>query len=366
MGKTMNYKMKHTRRIVVTFIVLPLLVLIGALVSIAVRQNMFEKRYHYTTNLENALGVSTQTALLYKGFEIGRVESFELSESGAISVNFYVFKRYRNLITHGSVIYRTTIPITNKTSLDFIKPTGDYPELEEGSFIPSTDFPEGRALLKQLSPKSSDPIAMIIDNLGTLTSELNKDDNKDKGALMRILVGAADLIEIGETTLNLMNDNLAELSHLTENLNKDNNAEQGVVLRAANHLANITQMLDEQSENLQSMIASLNEAAHNYADPTDLVRKMIDPDGDVIIEPLSETLDVLKDNLIASEQLLSSLARANPELLLIINNLNETLLKANQTLEALNNNPLLRKGVPPSKIRSYAPVSRIGEDKDED
>jgi len=42
MGKTMNYKMKHTRRIVVTFIVLPLLVLIGALVSIAVRQNMFE------------------------------------------------------------------------------------------------------------------------------------------------------------------------------------------------------------------------------------------------------------------------------------------------------------------------------------
>jgi len=366
MGKTMNYKMKHTRRIVITFIVVPLLVLIGALVSIAIRQNMFEKRYHYTTNLENALGVSTQTALLYKGFEIGKVESFELVENGTIRVNFSVFKRYRNLMTDGSVIYRTTIPITNKTSLDYIKAKGVMPELEEGSFIPSTDFADGRALLAQLSPKSSDPIAVIIDNLVTLSSELNKDDNKDKGALMRILVGAADLVEIGETTLNLLNDNLAELSRLTENLNKDDNADQGVVLRAANSVADIAQAVAEQSENLQSMIAALNEAAQNYADPTDLVRKMVDPQGDVLIQPLSETISVLRDNLVASEQLISSLARANPELLLIINNLNDTLFKANQTLEALNNNPLLRKGIPTSRIRSFAPASRIGEDGDED
>lgn len=364
MGKSINYKLKHTRRIVLTFIAVPLIVLAGALVSIALRQNMFEKRYHYTTNLDNALGVSTQTALLYKGFEIGRVERFELSDDGTIKVDFYVRKRYRNLMTEGSVIYRTTIPIANKTSLDYIRPQGEAKELAEGGYIPSTDFPDGRALLRELSPKSSDPIAMIIENIGSLTTELNRDDNKDKGALMRILVSAADVVEIAETTMTLLNQNLAELSTLTENLNRDNNADKGVVMRAVNNLADLTEAVAAQSENIQSLIAGLDEAAANYADPTDLVRKMIDPEGDVLIEPLSETLGILQDNLIASEQLLSSLARANPELLLIINNLNDTLFKANQTLEALNNNPLLRKGIPPSKIRSFAPAARIGEVQD--
>ncbi|HQB98351.1 MAG TPA: hypothetical protein PKZ46_05400, partial [Candidatus Cloacimonadota bacterium] len=95
--------------------------------------------------------------------------------------------------------------------------------------------------------------------------------------------------------------------------------------------------------------------------PDSLVFKMLDPTGEVLIQPLSESLYALSGTLTETEKIMGSLSRSNPELLLIINNLNETLAKANQTLEALNNNPILRKGITPSRIKAFSPGSRIGE-----
>lgn len=357
----MNYKLKHTQKIVLAFIIIPVVVLILTIVSIAIRQNMFEKRFHFSTSLENAIGISAQTPVLYKGFEIGRVAKFELSEDSSILIDFYVLKRYRHLVTKSSVIYRTTIPITNKTTLEYVRSPDEYQILEVGSFIPSTDFPEGRALLRILSPKTSDPIGMIVENIGILTSELNNDDNADKGALMRILVNAANISEKADTTLVLMNANLMQLKVLAENLNRDNNADAGVIMRIVNNVADISEGIAGQTKNLEEMIANLNIASANYAYPDSLILRMLDPRGDLIIAPLSESLYALSGTLQETEKIVGSLSRANPELLLIINNLNDTLAKATQTLEALNNNPILRKGITPSRIRAYAPQGRIGE-----
>lgn len=357
----MNYKLKHTQKIVFAFITIPLAVLILTVVSIAIRQNLFEKRFHFSTSLENAIGISAQTPVLYKGFEIGRVDNFELSNDSSIRVDFYVLKRYRELMRGNSVIYRTTIPITNKTTLEYVRAPGEAAPLPEGSFISSTDFAEGRALLKVLSPKASDPIGMIVENIGILTSELNNDDNADKGALMRILVNAANLSEKADTTLVLMNANLVELKTLTANLNRDNNPDAGVVLRIVNNVADISESVAGQTKALEDLIASFNVAAENYAYPDSLVFKMLDPTGEVLIRPLSESLYALSGTLTETEKIMGSLSRSNPELLLIINNLNETLAKANQTLEALNNNPILRKGITPSRIKAFSPGSRIGE-----
>jgi len=56
----MNYKIKHTRQIVTLFVTIPLAVLITALILIAIRQNLFEKRFYYFSKLENAIGISTR------------------------------------------------------------------------------------------------------------------------------------------------------------------------------------------------------------------------------------------------------------------------------------------------------------------
>lgn len=343
------------------FIIIPLVVLIMVIAFIAIRQNMFEKRFYFRTSLENAIGVSSQTALLYKGFEIGRVHDYELDEDGTIHVDFYVRKRYRPLLVQESVIYRTTIPIANKTTLEYFRDPAEQNPLPEGGYIISTDFAQGRALLRKYSPKSSDPIGTIVENLEALTTELNKDNNADKGALMRILVSAADLSEKADVTLDLLNDNLSEMQVLTANLNKDNNSESGVILRIVNNLADISESIAGQMEDIERLIASANIAAANYANPDSLIIKMLDPTGDGLMQPLTTSLHALSGSLQETEKILGSLSRANPELLLIINNLNETLNEATKTLQALNNNPLLRGGIVPSRIKAYAPSGRIDE-----
>ncbi|HNQ43905.1 MAG TPA: hypothetical protein PKI59_05720 [Candidatus Cloacimonadota bacterium] len=357
----MNYKIKHTRQIVTLFVTIPLAVLITALILIAIRQNLFEKRFYYFSKLENAIGISTQTPVLYKGFEIGRIHSFELTQEGLIKIEFYVLKRYQRIMVDSSVLYRTNNPVTGKTTLEYVCDPKLGNELAEGSMIPSTDFPEGRVLLRTYSPKSSDPIAAIIENIEILTSELNRDDNPDKGALMRILVTVADASEKAEQTLDLLNASLNELSILSANLNRDHNPEAGVVLRTLNNLANISQDVHEQMEKIESLLTTANLAAVNYANPDSLAIRMLDPTGTKLINPLSSSLINLSGSLEELEKILGSVSRSNPELMLMINNLNETLGKASQTLEALNNNPLLRKGITPSRIKSFAPEGRINE-----
>lgn len=361
----MNYKLKHTRHIVMLFIIIPTVVLITTVVFIALKQNMFEKRFHYSSSLENAIGISTGTPVLYKGFEIGRVHSFELSEDGTIKLDFYVLKRYQTTIVEASVLYRTTNPITSKTTLEYVRSPEKMKPLEEGAHIPSTDFPEGRALLRVYLPKASDPIAAIIENIETLTRELNMDDNADKGALMRILVSAADVTQKADITLDLINENMREMNLLISNLNSDHNADDGVILRILNNVADISESVAGQTDELERLIETVNVAAQNYADPDSLIIKMTDPQGDKIFAPLSSTLYNLSATLEDLQKIMSSLSRSNPELLLMINNLNETLEKSSKTLEALNNNPLLRKGIPESRIKAFAPDGRFQDLPDE-
>ncbi len=357
----MNYKIKYTRQIVTLFVTIPLVVLVTTLVFIAIKQNLFEKRFHYFSKLENAIGISTQTPVLYKGFEIGRIHSFELTPEGLIKIEFYILKRYQKIMVASSVLYRTNNPVTGKTTLEYVCDPKNNQALAEGSMIPSTDFPEGRILLRTYSPKSSDPIAAIIENIEMLTRELNRDDNADKGALMRILVTVADASEKADQTLDLLNYSLRELGTLSANLNRDHNPDAGVVLRIMNNLADISQDVSQQMVQVETLLSTVNMAVANYADPDSLVLKMIDPSGTKLINPLSSSLVNLSGSLAELEQILGSLSRSNPELMLMINNLNDTLGKASQTLEALNNNPLLRSGITPSRIKSFAPDGRIHE-----
>jgi phospholipid/cholesterol/gamma-HCH transport system substrate-binding protein len=361
----MIYKLKHTRHIVTLFIIIPAVVLITTVVFIALKQNMLEKRYHYFSSLENAMGISTQTPVLYKGFEIGRVHSFELNEDGTIKLDFYVLKRYKTFIVQASVLYRTTNPITSKTTLEYVRSTENLSTLEEGAHIPSTDFAEGRSLLRLYLPKASDPIAAIIENIELLTRELNMDDNADKGSLMRILVSVADLSQKADGTLDLLNDNLSQMNTLISNLNSDHNPEDGVILRILNNLADLSESVAGQTEDIERLLATANRAADNYAEPESLIIKMLDPQGDQIFAPLGSSLYTLSATLSDLQKIMASLSRSNPELLLMINNLNETLEKASKTLEGLNNNPLLRKGIPESRIKAFAPDGRFHELPDE-
>ncbi len=362
----MNYKIKHTRQVVFLFITIPAVLLIMAVVFVALKQNMFEKRFYYYTALQDANGVSTQTPILYKGFEIGRISEFNLTDKGEIQIKFYVLKRYTRIMLDDSVISRTNNPITARTLLEYVENPESNTPLADGSTILSTDFPEGRALFRKISPRSVDAISAIIDNVYNLTAELNRDDNADKGAIFRILTTVADVTEKTEESMAQIEAILREMNAFVTNLNRDHNADEGSIFRILNTVADITEKVDRQMAGIDSLMQTANRTARNFENPDSLAVRMIDPTGKNLIQPIKATIETLNANLGETYLLLNTLNRNNPELLLLINNMNETLANAKKTLEALNNNPLLRSGISPSRTGSNPSPGRILELPNED
>lgn len=352
-------KIKHSRKIVIAFVSVPILILLLAMVLIAIKQNLLEKKYTYYSTVVNAMGLSNQTPVLYRGFEVGRVRNFMLADDGNIGIEFYILNRYKNIMVKGSVLVRNTNPLTGKTTLEFIRNPNSYEPLPVESNIPSSDFSEGKQQLKLIAPTLSDPISVIIANLAQLSTAINEDNNADKGSIPRMLVNLADASEKANAGLDNVQNITRELSILTMNLNKDNNPESGVLLRTLNNLAELTYNLNNRMTELEDILASVQIALDNYKQPDSLLIKLLDPNSDKILKPLSETLHNLETATAEVSQILATVN--NPELRMLLNNLNDSLAKARKTLEALNNNPLLRKGISPASTQATPSSKRMHE-----
>jgi len=355
-------KIKHSRKIVFAFISIPVLLLLLAMVFIAIRQNLLEKKYVYYSTLANAMGISTQTPVLYKGFEVGRVRAFSLAEDGNIGLKFYILNRYKNIMRTGSVLVRNTNPITGKTTLEFIRNPNSQEYLKEESSVLSSDFAEGKQQLKKIAPTLNDPISVIVSNLAQLSTVINEDNNEEQGAIPRLLVNLADASEKANASMNKVNTITSELALLAANLNRDNNPDSGVLLRALNNLAELTQGLNNRMNELEVILASAQTTIENYQKPDSLLIKLLDPNSDKILKPLSETLNNLESATAELAQILATVN--NPELRFLLTNLNDSLAKARKTLEGLNNNPLLRKGISPALQQNAPSPKRLHEVSD--
>ncbi|MDD4309381.1 MAG: hypothetical protein PHO32_03300, partial [Candidatus Cloacimonetes bacterium] len=209
--------------------------------------------------------------------------------------------------------------------------------------------------LKLIAPLQSDPISAILANLSELTANLNEDNNSDKGAMFRFMVNLADTAERANAGMAETQKVIAEVAVLMRNLNSDHNPDSGVLLRMMNNLANLGDSLNTSIGEADAMFKNLNRSIVNYGQPDSLLIKLIDPSQELLIKPLSQTLYSLSS---ATAELGGILATVNnPELRLLLNNLNVSLVKASQTMEALNNNPLLRKGISPS-LQNKAPAQK--------
>jgi len=329
---------------------------------ISFRQNVFESKIDYYTKLSDATGLSTQTQLLFKGFEIGRVKSFTLNENGWINVHLKIYQKYKSLFRVGSVINRLTSPLTNKTQLEFIQNNANSAIIAENSVILSTDTAQGFNLYKVLNTgKSSDMITSIMANLDRLVQELGKDNNADKGSLFRFLYHLANVTTETEKSVKEVNLLLREASSFTGNLNKDNNAGKGTVFRILNNAADISTKVESEMNQIEQLLKTLNQAAKEYQSPDSLIVRMLDPTGENLFNPIQELIRSLGSNLSETQQLLEYLNRQKPEMTTMLNQINTSLEKAQKTMDALNSNPLLKSGIPKSNVPATGTGTRIKE-----
>ena len=316
----MKFKIRFADQIVGFFVVLSLVSLVFVIVMLGRSQRWFKKDLSYKTYLSSAGGLSSNMAVQYRGFTIGSVKEFSLMRNDAtgddeVEVVFIIHEEYTDRVRRGSVMELSGSPLGS--SLLFHAGRGAI--LEEGSTIPRQGSAEARELARQglvIESSSGDSLGELMANVNSLLAHLDQ-----------ALGPGTDETEIGQM-IGSLNKTLAGVESLPGTL-------EGLLTKTINDIM----------AGLKPILSSIDDLLSELNEPDGLLYTVLDTDKDVyqnLVGILASVSDMIKnlDNVIAF------IPGQLPQVAGILIDLRETLQTAEDTLKALNNNPLLRGGVP--------------------
>jgi phospholipid/cholesterol/gamma-HCH transport system substrate-binding protein len=320
----MKFKIRFADQIVGLLIITALVSLVGIIFIIGSKQRWFDRDYSYKTYLASASGLSANMAVLYKGFTIGHIKSFILTEDDEVEVVFSIYDNYVNRVREGSLIQFNVSPIGLGNQFIFYPGFGEE-ILSEGAHIPSVESPQGQTFI-QLGlarlPARNDSISNLFTQVSAVLTDLD-------GALVQLREGFDG--DSGSSLGRTMGGLESTLGGVNEFVG-DLNAALGPLLASVNEMA-----------------ANLNTLSGELSDPDGLLSTVLDTDGTVYasLEASLKSVSGLLSNLDKTSALLPAQAAG------LLAELRRTLKSAEDVLTALTNNPLLRGGVPaPVRNRS--------------
>ncbi len=335
----MNYKFKYTSKIVGFFVFIAVVILLITFYSIAVNRKLFIKKFTFKTVFNDAIGLTTKTPIIFKGFEIGEIKSFNLSDQNMIDAEFIVYEPYRKKIVVNSVLRKTTNPLSNKSSIELIQGPDLRLICKEKALIPELNTAVGKMLIAKSNIQiSGDIVSSIVSNFNQFLYNLNRDNNQDQGSVFRTLYHVANSSENLEKTLRLINETIGKL-------NKEYQPNDGDLFRILNQLANVSEKLNDTADLMNKTLQSTDNLVKTYSNPEGLAVKMIDPQEKNIIQPMRILFETLNQNLIEMQKILLYFESQSPEISSMINETKQTLGKAQKTLEGVNNHPFIRGGI---------------------
>lgn len=316
----MKFKIKYADQIVGFFVIFAVFLLVVIVFLLGSNQRWFSKDYSFTAVFESASGLSEGMPIQYKGFVVGKVKKYRLNNDDTITADILIQDTYYDRIREGSVLELNVSPIGLGSQM-LIHPGKGESLLPEDSVIPLWNSQEAGELMRRglvSFVKKDDTISTLISQasplIATLTFTLRQINNAFLGT------GDSPLTQTVGGLASTMN-NVAEI---TGNSSKD--------------IERVIANLGEISENLEIM-------SREFADPTGLVPKLVDPDGRIF--------DSLERSLLEVEGIFSNLEEASsmlkadfPQISILLSDLKTSLEKAQDVMDGLRNNPLLKGGIP--------------------
>ena len=141
----MKFRIKHADKIVGLFILLAIAGMIFILIILGANQRWFGRNYYYYSKFQSATGLGRGMAITFKGFEIGKVDNFDLTENNEVNVNFYIYDNYHEIVNVNSVLELAASPF-GSAMLFYPGKAGSIP-LQEREYVPSIKSKEGKKLL---------------------------------------------------------------------------------------------------------------------------------------------------------------------------------------------------------------------------
>ncbi len=333
----MKFKLRYSEKIVGTFLIVALIIIATSTGYLLLHNKVFEKKFLFKAKFGDAVGLSSSTPVYFKGFKIGVITDFKLTDDNFIIADLKVYEEFRKKIIKNSALFKSVNPVTSTSTIEFLQGPENLSELAEGSMIPAIDIPEGEILLaKNMVKKTGDPLNTVIYNLASFSENINKDNNADKGAFFRALVNMADAAEgMKKITDNLNVD--------FESISKSDKFGHRPLASLVINAANISDSLRVMTGLVNHSLMRLDTVLIAYSQPEGLAAKMIDPDGKKIIEPIQKTISNLNEVLPKLEKFSDFLVTQQGQFLNILKQLVETLDEVQVTFETINNSPLIGK-----------------------
>lgn len=326
----MKLKFKYTERFVGIFLLGSIIVVLTTIILILIHSRTFETKATYKAKLADANGLSASTPIYFKGFKIGSVKDFRLTEGNYIEADLEIFKEYRDRIVVNSAIWKGLNPVTNSSSLEFLQGIGSDGLLPEGSVIPAIDVPEGKKLLQENKVKQAgDPLSTMLANLQTFTESITADTVENKGPIFRSF---NNFVAISED----MKEISKKLNYITTAMVDSDAPRHGTFVKILDNVANLTDDFKSTNKMLKATLLKADTLIDVYKIPDSLAIRMIDPTGERLMKPLHQTIVGFNALLPQIQQLTQYANGKTTDITVMLEDIKITLQEAQNTFEAMN------------------------------
>ncbi|MDR3301471.1 MAG: MlaD family protein [Spirochaetaceae bacterium] len=285
----MRFRIRYKDQIVGALSIFGIAVLVFLIFIIGSNNRWFKKDLLYKTELNSASGLAKNMAVSYKGFKIGSIKDFNLTEDAnadadaRVKVVIAIYDEYCKYVREGSVVELVVSPIGLGNQFVFYPGRGTE-QLPEYSFIPVKDSKAAKDLggLSNI-PETSDSILLLIARANSVLDNVNAAiEGNEASTLGRTFLEVEDV-------LHSLKASLANIETLSAKLDAGDNSVYKSVESSLNSVSGILANIDKTAAYLP---------------------------GDM------------------------------PELSVVLSELRQGLLSAQDVLTALSNNPLLKGGIP--------------------
>jgi phospholipid/cholesterol/gamma-HCH transport system substrate-binding protein len=340
----MRFRIRHADKIVGVFVIAAALFLAGGIILLGSNQRWFSKDIHFTTRFASASGASPGTAIMMRGFQVGKVTRVRLNDENQVDGDLVIYDNYYPKVRENSILELVTSPIGLGTQLLF-HPGKAEALMAPGSFLPLADSDAGRDLVDQ-----------------GLVEIPVKDDT-----ITRLLAGVNPLIENANKTVVTINRTLTEVNRSIAGQSSGplgsivNNASDAVA-HADSMVADISVQAKDLVAKANTLVDSINSITNNLEattaamrDPTGLVPRLLDAKGslktllddkNVLYDSISASVGELQKTLKNVQDISSSINGQMPAIAVTIDEGRTAIKQAQDVLIGIKNNPLLKGGIP--------------------
>ncbi len=195
---------KARERLVGSFVLAALLILITLIIANSRTTHLFEKKVYYKAYLRNAQGISTESVVNLSGIEVGRVSAIDIAEDHRILLTLFVYDKFNDLVRADSRASMSKLSVLGKAAIEISAGSPQQPLLAEGAALPIDEPLSIDELIASFTPVVR-KLEQIVDNTNAITSAINPADvqvmSRDLAITVKNLRTMTDQMAAGKGTL---------------------------------------------------------------------------------------------------------------------------------------------------------------------